>query len=132
MRLYLRAYMAGIALPTMVVPLVIAAVAMQHPSERGFHLEDVLIFPIGLAPNAWGLWNALYLRLRRSREVPIGVFGAALVPVIAPAAFALQAALGKMLWSPELFAVGFPITLALYYLAWKHIVSRFNDLLGIG
>ena len=132
MRPYLRAYLAGIALPTMIVPLVIAALALQHPAERGFHLEDVVIFPIGLAPNAWGLWNMLHLRLRRWGEVPIGLFGAVLVLVIAPAAYGLQLALGKMLWTPALIAIGFPITLALYYLAWKLVVGRFNVLLGIG
>lgn len=129
---FLRAYLAGIALPTIVMPLVVAALAIQHPSQHGFHLEDVVIFPVGLAPNAWGLWNVLYLRMRRSHEIPIGPFGAALVLVLAPAAFSLQLALGKVLWTPALFAIGFPITLALYYLAWKHIVGRLNDLLGIG
>ena len=61
MRPFLRAYMAGITLPTMIVPLVVAALAMQHSAQRGFHLADVLIFPVGLAPNAWGLWNVLYV-----------------------------------------------------------------------
>jgi hypothetical protein len=128
----LRAYMAGIALPTMVIPLVIAALALAHPVERSFHLVDVVIFPVGLAPNAWGLWNILYLRMRRAREVPIGIFGGALVLVIAPAAFLLQRSLGMMVWTPDLFAVGFPIALALYYLAWKHVVANLNALLGIG
>jgi hypothetical protein len=132
MRPYLRAYMAGIALPTMIVPLVIAALAVQHPAERGFHLEDVVIFPIGLAPNAWGLWNMLHLWARRYRDIPLGPFGVALVLVLAPAAYALQLALGKMLWTPALVAVGMPITLVLYYLAWRHVVARFNTLLGIG
>lgn len=129
---FLRAYLAGIALPTMVIPLVIVGLAMQHPSPRPFDLEEVVIFPIGLAPNAWGLWNMLYARLRRHREVPIGVFGAALVLAIAPAAFGLQLALDKVVWTAPLFAVGLPGALILYYLAWKHGVARLNDLLGIG
>jgi hypothetical protein len=64
--------------------------------------------------------------------VPIGPFGAALVLVLAPVGYAIQLALGKTLWTPGLFAVGFPLTLAAYYLAWKHVVARLNDLLGIG
>lgn len=129
---FLRAYIAGITFPTMVIPFVILGLAMQHPSPRPFDLEEVVVFPIGLAPNAWGLWNMLYVRLRRDREVPIGVFGAALVLVIAPAAFGLQLALDKVVWTPQLFAVGLPGALILYYLAWKHAVARLNDLLGIG
>lgn len=129
---FLRAYLAGIALPTIVIPFVIAGLAMQHPYPRPFDLEEVVIFPIGLAPNAWGLWNMLYLRIRRHREMPIGLFGAALVLVIAPAAFGLQLALDKVVWTAPLFAVGLPGALILYYLTWKHVVARLNDLLGIG
>jgi hypothetical protein len=129
---YLRAYLSGIALPTMVVPVVIAGLSLQHPGGHAFHIEDAVIFPIGLVPNAWGLWNMLYVRLQRRREIPIGPFGAALVFVLAPMAFGIQVALGKMLWTPAFFAIGFPMTLAGYYLAWKHVVARFNGALGIG
>jgi len=129
---YLRAYMAGIALPTMVVPIVIAGLSLQHPTGHPFHIEDVLIFPIGLVPNAWGLWNMLYVRLKTRREIPIGLYGAALVLAVAPAAFAIQLALGKFLWTPGLFAIGLPLALGGYYLAWKYVVARLNDILGIG
>jgi hypothetical protein len=129
---YLRAYLAGIALPTMVVPVVIAGLSLLQPTGHPFHIEDVLIFPIGLVPNAWGLWNMLYIRLRRRREVPAGPYGAALVLVLAPGALAIQFALGKVIWTPALFAIGLPMTLALYYLAWKYVVARVNDILGIG
>ena len=129
---YLRAYMAGIALPTMVVPVAVVGLALLHPTGHPFHVEDVLIFPIGLVPNAWGLWNMLYVWLKRRREVPVGPYGAALVLLLAPAAFGIQLALGKMLWTPDLFAIGLPMTLAGYYLAWKHVVARFNDVLGVG
>jgi hypothetical protein len=128
---YLRAYMAGAALPTMVVPLVIAGIAVLHPTVHGLHVEDVLIFPIGLVPNAWGLWNALHVWLRRYRDVSIGLFGSLLAFVLAPLAFAIQLGLDRVIWTPALFAIGFPVTLAVYYLAWKHIVARFNNVLGI-
>jgi hypothetical protein len=129
---FLRAYMAGIALPTIVVPIVVAALAMTHSGRGGSDLERILIFPVGLAPNAWGLWNIFYLWIRRHRELPIGLFGMVLVVIIAPAAFGLQVSLGRMVWTRDLFAVGFPLTLVIYYLAWKHVVARLNDLLGIG
>jgi len=128
---YLRAYMADTALPTMVVPLVIAGIAVQHPTVHGFHVEDILIFPIGLVPIAWGLWNALLVWVRRYRDVPIGVFGSLLAFVLAPLAFAIQLGLDRVIWTPGLFALGFPVTLAVYYLAWKHAVAWFNDVLGI-
>ena len=129
---YLRAYMAGAALPTMVVPLVIVGIAMQHRTVHGFHAGDVLIFPIGLVPIAWGLWNALHVRLRRHRDVPIGLFGALLPILLAPLGYLIQLGLDRVIWTPVLFAIGFPVTMAVYYLAWKHIVARFNDVLGLG
>jgi len=129
---YLRAFMAGITLPTMVVPAIIALVSMQHSSVRPFHLEDVVFFPVGLVPSAWGLWNILYVRLRRHRDVPLGVFGAALLIPLGLAGYAIQTALGKMIWTNEVLVVGVPIAIVFYYLAWKHIVRRLNDLLGVG
>ena len=129
---YLRAYMAGIALPTMVIPLVLAAVASHGASPRPFHLEDVVIFPLALVPNAWGLWNMWLAAIRRRRPVDPGIFGAALLLVLGPLGYAIQASMGMMVWTPSLLAAGVPITIALYYLAWKHIVARFNDMLGIG
>jgi hypothetical protein len=129
---YLRAYLSGIALPTMVVPIVVLVLSLQHPTGHSFHIEDVLIFPIGLVPNAWGLWNMLYVWLRKRREIPVGPYGVALVLLIAPAAFGIQLALGNMLWTPGLVAVGLPITLVLYFLTWKYVVARINDVLGVG
>jgi hypothetical protein len=128
---YLRAYMAGAALPTMIVPFVIAVIIVLRPSVHGIHAEDVLIFPIGLAPNAWGLWNALRVWTGRYRDVPIGVFGLLLPFVLSPLALAVQVQVGRVVWTPTLFAIGFPVTLAVYYLAWKHVVARFNAMLGV-
>src|SRR5215210_4709035 len=97
----LRAFMAGITLPTMVIPLVIVLVSMDHSTVRPFHLEDVVFFPVGLVPTAWGLWNMLYMRLRRRGNIPIGLFGMALLLPLVPVAYAIQLALGKFLWTPD-------------------------------
>ena len=129
---YLRAYMAGIAFPTMIVPLAVAGLSIYRTTGHPFAIEDVVVFPIGLVPNAWGLWNMLYLRLRRNRDLPPGPFGAALVLLLVPTALAIQFALGKFLWTPAVAAIGIPLAFAAYYLAWKHVVSRLNDLVGIG
>lgn len=130
---YLRAYMAGIALPTMflVIGLIVFAlnILIHH---YAFPFERVLVFPMALVPNLWGLWNMLYVRLRGRHHISIGLFGAALPFVLTPLGYAIQKALGLMVWTPKLFAVGFPIGLLVYYLAWKYIVFFFNEVLGIG
>jgi hypothetical protein len=129
---YLRSYLAGIALPTMLLPLVLAGLLLFHPTGHTFRVEEVAIFPMGLVPNAWGLWNMLYVRLRRTREIPAGAYGALLLLVLVPLAYAVQLGLGKVLWTPGTFALGFPVAFVAYYVAWKTVVSRLNDLLGIG
>ena len=127
---YLRAYLAGIALPTMVIPLVVAGLALYQPAtavSRGgsHHLPD------RTCANAWGLWNMFYIWVCRHRELPIGVFGAVLVFLIAPAGFAPAGGADKVVWTPALVAVGLP-AYRLLRIAWKHVVARLNDLLGIG
>ena len=129
---YLRAYLAGIALPTMVIPLILVALMVTRPTTHDFHIEDVVIFPLSLVPNAWGLWNMLYVWIRRRRQINAGIYGALLVVAIVPLAFGVQFALGKFQWTPELFAIGFPVALVGYYLAWKFVVSGINDILGVG
>ena len=129
---YLRAYMAGITVPTMVVPFILGALVVQHASAHPYHIEDVLIFPLALVPNIWGLWNVLLLRLRRNRDISTGVAGAALPFVLAPGGYILQLAVGQMVWTPALFAIAFPVVLIGYYLLWKHVVAWLNDLLGVG
>ena len=37
---YLRAYMAGIALPTMVMPVVVVGLRVLHPVDQGFAVEN--------------------------------------------------------------------------------------------
>jgi hypothetical protein len=74
----------------------------------------------------------LLLQVRKNRELSIGLAGSVLVMVLAPAGYAVQLALGRMLWTPTLFAIGFPVALIAYYLAWKHFVGRLNEMLGVG
>jgi len=129
---YLRAYMAGIVAPTLATVLALTAFCVarfvyRHPEP----LERLLIFPMALAPNAWGLWNMLYVRLRTRRQFSIGLYGAGLVFVLMPLGFLVQKAVGLMIWKPHLFAIGFPLALVVYYLVWKHVVGFFNELLGI-
>ncbi len=60
---YLRAYLAGIFLPTLVLPLILTGfivlrlvIGIQIPIER------FIIFPMAVVPFLFGLWNMIYLR----------------------------------------------------------------------
>jgi len=129
---YLRAYMAGVALPTMFLVLAITFFAFyQFASQAPIKIERVIIFPMAVVPSLWGLWNMLYIFLQSRRPFSIGLHGAILPWLLAPLGYALQRSLDIMIWTPETFAIGFPVALVVYYLVWKYVVSFFNEVVGV-
>ena len=139
---YLRAYMAGIVVPTLFL-LVIMSVDAYHryyfevPSQfvlglPAAPLERALLFPMAVVPNVWGLWNMLLLAIRSRRQWPIGVHGALLVPLLFTGGITLARTLDVFHIQLQYALPMLPIGMALYYLAWKHIVRRLNEELGIG
>ncbi|MFZ0284090.1 MAG: hypothetical protein WAL32_02570 [Terriglobales bacterium] len=142
---YLRAYMAGIVVPTVVLLLVLSAFCIARFVYRvPVPIERVIIFPMALVPTLFGLWNMLYLWLRPHRHLHIGLHGALLPFVLAPCGFALAHALafvtlgsgGLVCFEQDIIpyqyvAVAFAIGLIVYYLVWKYLVGFFNQVLGI-
>lgn len=142
---YLRAYMAGIVVPTLGLLLMLSAfVTFRLILQLPVPVERAIAFPMAIVPNLWGVWNMLYVRLRQSRHWKIGVHGLLLPAILGPLGFTVGRALGVLQKSPHglvyfgavrldyaHFAVGFGIALAIYYLMWKYIVNSLNELLGI-
>ena len=130
--LYLRAYLAGIALPTMLMLVVLVVfVVARFVYNVPIAIERLLVFPMAVVPNLWGVWNMLYVRLD-SRRLPLGIHGATLVVLLAPVGLMLARTLDIWIVTPGLILTVAPVGLIVYYLAWKHIVGFFNQLLGIG
>lgn len=142
---YLRAYMAGAFLPTLVLPLlltvfIVVRLVLQWPVP----IEQAMIFPMAIVPSLFGLWNMLWLGLHERIHHPIGLHGAVLPLLMAPAGgtFAwhmgvLQFEAHGIVWFQAihlpyaLIAVGWLAALAGYYLVWKYIVGALNHVLGI-
>ena len=142
---YLRAYMAGIVVPTVVLLLlltgfVLARLVWQLPVP----IERVMIFPMAVVPSVFGVWNMLFVWLRPRRHLPIGFHGAILPFLLVPSGYLLTRSLGVLTLAPEgaiyfqtvtvpysFFAVAFPCALIAYYLVWKYLVGFFNQVLGI-
>ncbi len=129
---YLRAYLAGIAVPTMflLVIMVVFCVA-RFVYHVPIPIERMIVFPMAVVPNLWGVWNMLFVFLHSRRHLPIGLHGAVLPLLLAPAGLTLARALDVVAVHPSLIATFFPVGLLVYYLAWKYLVSFFNELLGI-
>jgi hypothetical protein len=131
---YLRAYMAGITVPT--IFLLIVAVGfciMRYVCNIPVPIERVIVFPMAAVPNLWGLWNLLFVASHERTHLPIGFHGALLPVLLAPMGYALTRILDFPI--PQVVAQVFPIggliALIAYYLAWKYLVGSLNAVLAI-
>ena len=142
---YLRAYMAGISVPT---PLLLLALTSFFIARFVYDIpipvERVIIFPMAIIPNLFGVWNMLYLASRAYTRLPMGIHGAILPFIIAPAGFLLGRSLGFLRTTGYGFtyfgvvqihyaflAIVFPVASIVYYLVWKYLIGFFNRVTGI-
>lgn len=142
---YLRAYMAGISVPT---PLLLVALTLFSIARFVYNVpipvERVIIFPMAIVPNLFGVWNVLYLASRSHTRLPLGIHGAILPFIIAPSGYLLGRYLGflkvagygltyfdvvEIHYVPV--ALGFAVALIVYYLVWKYLIGFFNRVAGI-
>ena len=142
---YLRAYMAGIAVPTAFLLVVMTAFTLaRFAFDVPVPVERVIVFPMALIPNLFGVWNMLYVGLRSRSPLSIGAHGALLPFVLIPLGLTLGSALGvvridhdgvqafeavRLPFVKGVFAL--PVVIVVYYLVWKFAVRFFNDLVGI-
>jgi len=139
--LNLRAYMAGIVVPTLFLLVVVAIDAYQKYYFEVSNqfviplasrpLERALLFPMAVVPNAWGLWNMLHLRLRSRVRLSLGAHGALLVVFLIPGGIALARLFDTFTIQWQFALPMFPIGMALYYLTWKYLVGFLNEEMGI-
>ena len=131
---YLRAYMAGITVPTIALVVVvtvfsIARYAYHFPAP----IERVMIFPMAAVPNLWGLWNMLFVALPPGKRLAIGFHGALLPLLLGPLGALLTRALDFQ--PPIAFGHLFPlfvlVALTVYYLAWKYLIGSLNNILAV-
>ena len=70
--LYLRAYMAGILMPTCVLPVAVAAFLIGRYETNSNLPVAALVFPLAVVPALWGLWNMLHVAVRSRVRMPNG------------------------------------------------------------
>ena len=131
---YLRAYLAGIACPTVFLLVVMTAYTIiRYVYNVPIPVERVIMFPMAVVPNLWGLWNVLYTLALRKRNVPLGAFGALLPLLLAPMGYLIARALQISIPPAKLHDLPFGVVIGLviYYLAWKYLVGFLNAELGV-
>jgi hypothetical protein len=142
---YLRAYMAGIVVPTafLLVAMTVFTLA-RFVFQVPVPIERVIVFPMALIPNLFGVWNMLYVGLRPRSHLSIGAHGALLPFVLVPLGLTLGTLLGVIRIDQDGVqafqavrlpyfkgVVVLPVVVVVYYLVWKYIVGFLNDLVGI-
>jgi len=131
---YLRAYLAGICVPTIFLLFVATGfIFMRYVYNLPVPIERVIVFPMAVVPNLWGLWNILFVFFLARRRFSLGLFGAFLPLLLAPLGFTV-AHLLQFPIPPHVLAaapVALPVGMILYYLVWKHLVGPLNAELGV-
>ncbi|MGH9314128.1 MAG: hypothetical protein ACRD09_09265 [Vicinamibacterales bacterium] len=130
----LRAYMAGIVVPTVFLLVIMTVFTLaRYVYDVPVPVERVVVFPMAVVPNLWGLWNMLHLA-HPVRRLALGLHGALLPFLLAPTAFLVTRLVDFPIPAVVAagFPIGFPVGVILYYLAWKHVVGFLNRLVAVG
>lgn len=142
---YVRAYMAGVAVPTMFLLVILSGfVVLRLILQVQVPIERIIVFPMAAVPNLFGLWNMVYVRRRVNSQASIGLHGALLPFILAPLGGLLACSLGflsltssgivyfeKIHVNYGLLAAAFCMAVGGYYLVWKYLVNFFNGVVGI-
>jgi hypothetical protein len=131
---YLRAYLAGIAVPTAFLLVIMTGYTfLRYVYNFPVPVERVIVFPMAVVPNLWGLWNILFIALRGRPRLSLGLHGAILPVLLAPLGFAVARMLNFPIpgFVAHVFPVAAPLALIIYYLAWKYLVGFLNRVLGL-
>jgi hypothetical protein len=127
--IYLRAYMAGVVVPTVFLLIVaIAFTVFRYVYNIPVPVERVIVFPMAVVPNAWGLWNVLFVALRSRLQLSIGLFGALLPLLLAPLGIVFASLLNLPVpnFVTHAVPIAAPVGLIIYYFAWKYLVGFLN------
>lgn len=131
---YLRAYMAGIAVPTVVLLVTMAAYTVfRYVYNFPVPVERVIVFPMAVVPNLWGLWNVLFFAWRRRVPLSLGLHGALLPIVLGPLGAVASALLDFSIpgFPRHLLPILAPLVLIVYYFAWKYLVGFLNRVIDL-
>jgi hypothetical protein len=131
----LRAYLAGSAIPTGTLLLIMTVYTiMRFVYDVPVPVERLIVFPMAAVPNAWGLWNLLWVAVLEKRRISLGIFGGALPLLLIPAGLLVTRLVSFSIPDEVLHYIPFLLVIApiLYYLVWKHFVGFLNAELGLG
>ena len=142
---YLRAYMAGALVPTIIVMFIACVYAFLRFGLRiPFAVERGLVFPIAFVPNIWGLWNMLFVKVHQRHGWSLGAHGAVLPCILGPLGFLVASLLSMLAVQGNTLvyfqaitvpyaaiAIGVICGIIIYYFVWKYVVGYLNEVVGV-
>ena len=131
---YVRAYLAGIAVPTLTLLAVMTSyTVLRYVYNFPVPVERVIVFPMAAVPNLWGLWNILFVATRTRLHLSLGLDGAILPILLGPLGYFVAGLLNFSIPSFAAHALPIlaPVALIVYYLAWKYLVGFLNRVLEL-
>jgi hypothetical protein len=131
---YLRAYMAGIVVPT--IALLLGAFGFtlaRYVYDVPVPIERIIVFPMAVVPNLWGVWNIVFIASHQRTHLSIGIHGALLPLILGPLGIMMTLLLNFTIpgFARHFFPIAAPVGLIAYYLIWKYFVASLNQILGI-
>jgi hypothetical protein len=125
--------MAGVLLPSVFLLVVLMGfIVIRLVYMVPIPVERVIVFPMAVVPNLWGLWNVLYIAVLEKRGLSLGAWGALLPLLLIALGLVLQKVLEASLFTALDGLIVLPIAAAGYYLLWKHAVGFLNNVVGVG
>ncbi len=131
---YLRAYMAGIVVPTIVLVMGVTVFCIaRYVCDFSVALERLMIFPMAVVPVLWGLWNMLFIASHSRTHLSIGIHGALLPFLLGPLGMLLTSLLNFSIpgFAKHAFPILAPLSLIVYYLVWKYVVGSLNRVVDL-
>lgn len=131
---YLRAYMAGIAVPTVFLLVIMTGYCvLRYVYDFPVPVERIIVFPMAVVPNAWGLWNILFIAWRSRLQLSIGLHGVLLPILLAPLGIVFASLLNFSLttFAAHAYLIAAPFGLIVYYFAWKYLVGFLNRVVNL-
>jgi len=130
---YLRAYLAGIAVPTVFLLVIMTSyTVIRYVWDVPIAIERVIVFPMAAVPMPGGCERAVPCVLCRPARFS-GCVRRALPLLLGPGGYVVARLLDFTI-PHEVFVLapfGLPVALIIYYLAWKYFVGFLNAELGI-
>jgi hypothetical protein len=127
---YVRAYLAGVALPTLVV-CTAGLIAVVFFDRFDAPVQRALLLPIATNPVLWGVWNVVWVALGPRWRVQIGWHGAMLAVLLIGIGVVLATRLNVSEVTPQRSGAVLIPTAVAYYLLWRYAVGFLNSLVGL-